>query len=196
MSAPRAKPTLATLPQEVLMIVLEHSNDLDSLLSSIASCLALFNAYCGFSVLRSRNIVFREIDTAVLPEAVLAIQAAQARHASPQDSGLPAIVRHIFTQDREALLDHHKWDLRDVVAAVSLHSLIDNLARKFGSLYLASFEELTESEQEDPSGEELARIKRALYRFEIYCRPFPPRGDTPGLDYVRAQTSFLQVRPW
>jgi hypothetical protein len=180
MSAPlQEKMTLATLPQEVLKIVLAHSHDLDSLLSTVASCRAFYAAFHTSPSSLTQALVFREIDAAVLPEAIQTLRAAlfhRHRHRLPSSDPHLA-VSSLFGEGRDALLNY-RWNLADGIAVIRLHSIVETFTSEFASYYLSWLQRHSKCEQEGPpSIQERARIKRALYRFETYCNLFPPPQD-------------------
>ncbi len=179
------------------MIILTHSCDLRSLRSSIASCRAFYSAFSSCPAAVTKALVSLEIDDAVLPEAILAVRAASIRRADQPYSELPAALSQLFSPGREALLSH-KWSFADGIAAIRLHSIIDHLAATPGSIYpVYSGDQITFAIRNRPQGNELARIKRALYRFEIFCGLFPPPSGRPDLGFREAQASFFsQFAPW
>jgi hypothetical protein len=200
MSEPlQEKMTLATLPQEVLKIVLAHSHDLDSLLSTVASCRAFYAAFHTSPSSLTQALVFREIDSAVLPEAIQTLRAALFRRHRHRlsSSDLHLAVSSLFGEGRDALLNY-QWNLADGIAVIRLHSIVETFASEFASYYLSWLQRHSKCEQEGPpSIQERARIKRALYRFETYCNLFPPPQDLEDSDFKAAEISFLSsFSPW
>ncbi|KAH8650971.1 hypothetical protein BGZ60DRAFT_388725 [Tricladium varicosporioides] len=198
MSTPlQKKTTLATLPQEALKIILAHSHDLNSLLSTVASCRAFYAAFHTSPSSLIQALISREIDAAVLPEAIQALRAASFRRHHLQGSDLHLAMTPLFGEGRDALLNY-RWSLADGVAAVRLHSITDIFASEFVLYYLFMLQGLSNCEQQDPpSIQELARIKRALYRFETYCSLFPPPEDPGDPGFKAAQISFFSsFSPW
>ncbi|EMR62597.1 hypothetical protein UCREL1_10477 [Eutypa lata UCREL1] len=196
------KVTLASLPQEVKITILAHSHDLDSLLSARAACRTFYAAFLTAPSSLTRAVVSREIGVAVLPEAIQTLKASALR--SLPDSDLPAVVFQLLDEDREALLDY-RWSLADGIAAVRLHATVDLLTSEFASYYLHWLQVNSKCEKEGPpSMHELARIKRALYRFETYCSLFlslkgtwhSPKGPDD-FDFKAVQVMFLhRFSPW
>jgi hypothetical protein len=194
--------TFASLPLDVLVVILSHSHDLDSLLSSRASCRAFFNAFNNSPTSLTKSIVTRHIDAAVLPEATLVAQATQVRLSRTPSSKLPKtfVSRLLSGRNNKALLNH-RWTLSDGIAVIKLHSIITRFAKQFACFYLGWLEANSGISQVDPSDGELARIIRALYRFEIFCILFPPPVPPPQeklLPIFRGPqvTFLLGFSPW
>lgn len=186
--------TFASLSQDVVIIILSHLDDLDSLSSSIASCRAFYNAFRCAPTSLLEAIVSREIEDDVLPEAKLAVQAAQVRARCPPDSELKSIISEmLISRESEALLKH-RWTIPEAAAAINLDSVINQLVKMTLPWWLDWLRRLLQADQEKPNDSELARIKRALYRYEIYCRLLPPRteGDgSPSPDLRAGQAAFF-----
>lgn len=92
-----------------------------------------------------------------------------------------------------------RWSLSDGIAAIRLHSIVESFASEFTSFYLSWLQKHSKCQHENPPYmQELTRIKRALYRFETYCRLFPPTNVLEDCDKPRAaQMSFLSsFSPW
>lgn len=206
------KPTLVTLPLDIIFLLLEHCCDLDSLLSLMASCRTFYFAFHNYPTSLTHTLISREIDIAVLPDAIQLLKAAEISRNGPSFSDLPIAVSKLFGEGREALVKD-RWSLADGIAAIRLHSIIDGFASKFASYYLSWLQKNSKRDQETPpSVLELARIKRALYKFEVFCRLFPAveqddkseearyaigssRSENP--DFDAAQMSFLSfLSPW
>ncbi|KAI0379665.1 hypothetical protein F5Y04DRAFT_127420 [Hypomontagnella monticulosa] len=177
-SGGKEKPTLTTVPHEVAVNILECCHDLDSLLSLIASCRYFYSVFHTYQISIMHTFISREIDPAVLPEAVQASKAAEIYRRGPSFSALPFAVSELFGEGRGALVKD-RWSLADGIAAIRLHSIIDRFASELAFDYLIYLKQNSCQEEREgpPSTTELARIKRALYRFEVFCRLFPPVDD-------------------
>lgn len=187
---------LAALPQDILRIILRHSHDLDSLLSTISSCRAFYAAFKSSTRSITRAIVCQEISVDILPEAIQTLRAAT--FSRPSESEFTLVKSQLFGDRREALLDY-QWNPADGIAAIRLNSIIESFASDLASCYLSLLRKCRGLGQNGPpSMPELLRIKRALYRFEIFCRLFPPdatRITDPAP--TKSHISFLALfSPW
>jgi hypothetical protein len=194
-----AKVSFASLPQEVVAIILRHSPDLDTFLSSIASCRAFFDAFQNAPTSLTRTLVARKVGD-LLPQATFVLLARNARTYAHSPAEMAQAMAQLLSRwgDESAVLAH-RWSLADGIAAIRLHKIIDELANKTAAYCLSWLEKLSGHSQEEPSDSELARIRRALYRFELFCRLFPPVLDTEVSDSVleAGQLVFLQQgHPW
>ena len=194
------KRSLATLPRDLLIVILEFSHDIDSLLSTIASCRAFLQAFrvCPSSLLRI--VASRHIGTAVLPEAILACKAASLYCTTPTKDTPYQAVYELAQETRESLLQNHKWTISDAFAASRLHSVIKSFASEFAQFYLVHLQKNSKRDIEAPPSEkELARIIRALYWFETYRRLLPAlkSDDYRTSKHDDASTVFLSMlSPW
>lgn len=137
MSAPlRTKITLATLPCEALKAILTHSYDLDSLLSTIASCRAFYAAFHTSPNALMQALISREIDVDVLPEVIQTLEATTFHSHRLPSSGLPSFIAQLFDKSRETLLNY-RWSLDDGIAAIRLHSIVEGFTSEFSSYYLS-----------------------------------------------------------
>ncbi|KAK4033116.1 hypothetical protein C8A01DRAFT_40438 [Parachaetomium inaequale] len=195
----QAKATFASLPHDVLAIILRHSPDLDTFLSSIASCRAFFNAFKNAPTSLTKSLVDREVGD-LLPQATFVVLARDARpHAHSPAEMAQAISQLLSRWADESVVLTHRWSLAEGIAAIRLDRIIGDLARRSAAFCLSWLEKLSGHSQESPSDSELARIKRALYRFELNCRLLPPVLDEEAADPVleAGQLVFLQQgHPW
>ncbi|KAI1399393.1 hypothetical protein F4819DRAFT_488607 [Hypoxylon fuscum] len=205
---PQEKLTLAMLPHDILKVILEYSHDAESLLSTIVSCRAFYEAFNTTPSSVMKAFVSRQIGAAVLPEAIQTLKAASFRCHGVSDLSdweLPPTAYRLFSDGRNALLNY-QWNLSGGVAAVRFHSLVDDFAQRFASESLFwlqnnsdceedKYEEVWYDEVDPPSSQERARIQRALYRFETYCSLFPPRNGvaSPNFDAQFPVFSSLSV---
>jgi hypothetical protein len=205
MQPPSATPitlALASLPHDVLVAILSNMPDLDTLLASIASCRAFYSAFKSSPTPIIRDLAFRIIGIAVLPDSILATLARNAgpcRLTGPEEAIVAAVLELLNRRGDEALLTTHKWTAAEGMATIRLHSIIDDMARKFASFHLSLLEKVSGRQKEPPSNQELVRIKRALYRFEVFRTLFPPRNrddqHIPAL--LNAQEAFFgTASPW
>ncbi len=140
---------------------------------------------------------FHEIDGTVLPEAILAVKAASICHSLQDHSKLPAALSQLFSQGWESLLSHG-WSFPDAVVAIRLHSVVSFLTRIYNYMHPVPWSQAPPgATRKHFSGNELTRIKRALYRVETYHRLFAPLSELPHDELRRAHTFFFsQFASW
>ncbi|KAI1408104.1 hypothetical protein F5Y13DRAFT_114782 [Hypoxylon sp. FL1857] len=156
------------LPLELLQRILTHL-DLQSLRNAALSCRTLLNAFKSAEVLITSEILLRQINYDVLPEAILV-------HKS-WSLGKPSVSKGIaFAENlkrREPAPT--KWNLADALPLARFHEKVSYLASQ------AAYEALEKQprllaigESPTPTCEELCRFERALYRFQLYCNVVGP----------------------
>ena len=191
--------TFASLPQDVIGIILRHSPDLDTFLTLIATCRAFSEAFKNAPTSLTRSLVAREVGD-LLPQATFVVLARDARPHAQSPAGMAQAMSQLLSRwADESVVFTHRWSLAEGIAAIRLHRIIDDLARRSAAFCLSWLEKLSGRSQEGPSDSELARIKRALYRFEIDCRLLPPVLDEETAHPVleAGQLVYLQQgHPW
>jgi hypothetical protein len=194
---------LASLPHDVLVAVLSNVLDLDTLLAIIASCRAFYSAFKSSPTPIIRDLAFRIIGIAVLPDSILATLARNAgpcRLTGPEEAIVAAVLELLNRRGDEALLTTHKWTAAEGMATIRLHSIIDDMARRFAAFHLSQLERVSGRQQKAPANQELVRIKRALYRFEVFCTLFPPQDrdkqEIPTPSFNAQEAFFGTASPW
>ncbi|KAJ4292875.1 hypothetical protein N0V88_005533 [Collariella sp. IMI 366227] len=199
MSSPQAPPvdtsvTFQSLPGDILGLILDHCPDLDTFLSCIATCRAFYDVFQSAPKSFARNLVHRLIEPSLLPEAILVFCARSYRTRHMSD--LPLAVSQILSwrNDEQRPNFLNLWSLRQAISALRLNAIISTLAGELATSHLSKFEELSDHKQKLPSEQELRRINRALYRYEIYSALLPRHAhdsDEQSQGYGAAQLAFL-----
>ena len=186
---------LEHLPSELIEHILGLLPDVTSLLSSILSCSSLYSVFSKVEILITSKVVERSISEEVLPEAV-----------ATWKSSLLGLRRDVllqdFADDQLRSRQHSKpsWTLSEALPLAGLHRHVEYFSTDFALQTLAGLGEdytyntaLTES----PSSDELHRIQRAFYRFEIYCNLSRSRQPDPFvLDEQPLMVFFSKFSPW
>ncbi|KAI1820142.1 hypothetical protein F4861DRAFT_524125 [Xylaria intraflava] len=149
------------LPLELLQQVLAHL-DLESLRNAALSCRMFFDAFKCAETTITGEVLLRQIDYTVLPEAILVSKS--------WDLGEPSVNKAIefakILNFRE--LAPTKWNLVDALPLARFHEKVNYLATQAAHEALGNHPRLMETSPE-PTREELCRFERALYRFQLYC---------------------------
>ena len=159
------RPTLQTLPMETRQAILCELPDVRSLRSAALSCPPLYQAFISAEHILTSKVLLRQLPQDVLPEAVAALHSASISpwpRAETQDF----VSKHFFTRKHV----QWKWNMKEALAMISLYNHIKFFATGFASEALARTPISTPA---PASRRELARIERALYRFQVYCNLFP-----------------------
>jgi hypothetical protein len=160
------KSPLETLPVETRQAILAELPDVRYLKSAALSCPSLYHAFVSAERILTCKVLQRQIPRDVLPEAVAALQSASV-NPWPRLETQNFMSKYFFTRRRP----RPKWNLSQALSMVTLYDHVKFFAKQF------SYDALNSSQLENsiypPSRAEIARIERALYRFQIYCNLFP-----------------------
>ncbi|KAI9784263.1 MAG: hypothetical protein M1839_002323 [Geoglossum umbratile] len=169
----RSQNYLERLPLELRQRILGSVPDVGTLRTTTLSCPAFYDAFREFPVSIITSVLSSEIGPSILPEAVMALEASSIRRRNLSHQDVADIILQKLWLQREKV--QRKWTLTDALAASKLHFCVDSFAVKFGSIALREFPSCHGPELEyfPPTQQELERIKRALYRLEIYRTIFP-----------------------
>ena len=176
--------------------------DIGTLRTAVLSCPAFFHAFRYSEGPIMNSVLLGEIGSAVFPEAVIALEASSIRH------GKPTVQERANSVSQKQLLRREQvqwiWTPADALAASKVHFYVHSFATKFASAALSRVPSCSglQLEHSPSTQQELERIERALYRFEIYCNLFPPSrsmeseiasGDSAAMQY---EAFFSRFAPW
>jgi hypothetical protein len=195
---------LELLPLELRQQILASVPDVGTLRTAVLSCPVLYYAFHESPISTITSVLSSEIGPAVLPEAAMVLEASSIGQCILSDPGMADTILQKHWLQREKV--RWKWTLTDALAISNLHFYVDSFAMKFASTALPRIPSCY-GQQSEYSQQELERIKRALYRFEIYCNVFPLKlfidaGDLPGTtstyDRIEMLTEgfFSKFAPW
>ena len=189
-----SKVRLESLPSEIIQHLLCFIPDVTSLWSTILTCSSLYNAFINAEALITSHVVKNFIDVDVLPEAVAALKSSRLAPFK-RDRVLEFVQSQLVSRKSPQI----SWILPEALPLSNLHQAVEYFAASFALRTLArlSPSAFAGTLPEYPlSPEELYRIQRALYRFEIYCNLF--RGRKSGaLDINEQQEVFFsKFSPW
>lgn len=167
----------AALPVEIVRVILAAVDDIESLRSVVLSCSLLRQAFFGDEKPITTSVLRRQIGSDILPEALATNASAQlnVHDTTPEtrEASRQAIVDFVEQnlQTRKAAPKSLSLNLREAWPLARLHTVVESFARRFAAEALAT-ETLAPTKPATASQQEVARIQRALYRFEMYCNLF------------------------
>ena len=164
------KSALERISIELKQQILCDLSDITSLRSAILTCSSLYHAFVDAKVLITTHVVASHIGPEVLPEAIAALQSSRLQPRTRQNAQ-EFVHDHLHSRKAPPPLSN----LSEALALASLHHRVESFAAAFASEALTkpSFVgDLDSMPEYPPSLNEIHRIQRAFYRFEIYCNLF------------------------
>lgn len=161
---------LESLPLELKQELLCALPDILSLRSTILSCYSFYNAFIATERLITTRVLKNQLNAEILPEAVAALQASQSRPRSRQRT-LDFIDEHLHTRAPPP----DSWTLSNAWSMSRLHFSVESFAASFVAEMLNPSSEFAYIDAPPAwplSRNEMNRIQRAFYRFEIYFNLF------------------------
>ncbi|KAK8045754.1 hypothetical protein PG996_013818 [Apiospora saccharicola] len=159
------------LPLELVQRVFAHL-DLASIRNAALSCRTFLDAFKSAEVVITSEILLRQIDLSVLPEAILVQKSSKlGKHSTDQ-----AIQ---FAQDhlRSRAPAPTQWRLVDALPLERFHRYVDWFANLYSAEAIGTQPRLLALGK--PSHTELLRFQRAFYRFQLYCNVVGSRASEP-----------------
>ncbi|KAI1377752.1 hypothetical protein F4677DRAFT_415410 [Hypoxylon crocopeplum] len=151
-------------PLELIQRMLAHL-DLASLRNAALSCRTFLVAFNSAEVLITSEILLRQIDLDVLPEAILVHKSSLLGKPSV-DKG----IKFANTYLKSRTPAPSQWRLVDALPLERFHHFVNYFANTLANEALEKQPRLLAlGEQPKPSCEEIHRFERALYRFQLYC---------------------------
>lgn len=150
------------LPLELLQRVLTHL-DLKTLRNAALSCRTFFYAFKGAEEIITGQVLFRQINYDVLPEAIL---VNKTRHLA--ESSVSERIEFTKVHLRRGEPPPSKWNLADALPLARFHEKVNYLATQAADDALTRQPRLLAT-GESPTCAEIYRFERALYRFQLYC---------------------------
>ena len=180
---------LEQLPLEAKQAILSSLTDIASLKATALTCSSFYYALKNAEQLIITEVLFNEIDIDVLPEAIVAGKVKTWTRTA-------VFAANIF-QSRQPISPKKRWEISELLPLSKIAKHINFFAADLAEKALASMPPVSLP----PSREELNRIKRALYRFEIYCNLFRSLGSStqvlqPRLHGPRANAFFGCFSAW
>ncbi|KAI1736191.1 hypothetical protein F4680DRAFT_432874 [Xylaria scruposa] len=193
---------LHDLVPELLFLILQALDDPRDLQSVIKASAQCFRVYA-----RSQGLILSSVlKNAILPEALHHAVACERIPATPSDPRLQQI------QPLEAFLDKYfqanSFELPTgyptAVALCRLYSQISYFIDDYSTRAMRALDLEPDAGRTMAllalSSTERARLQRAFFRYELYCRVFPVKHDARYCSLVPAKAQFTQflarIQPW
>ncbi|KAI0000079.1 hypothetical protein F4779DRAFT_635724 [Xylariaceae sp. FL0662B] len=158
------------LPVELVRAILSELPDVESLQAAVLSCPLFYCAFLQAETAITAQVLLNQIDVSVLPEAVAASESSSLRPHDTKPESREAIVTFATQYLQRRPTPPKSWSLQKALHISRLHFYVDGLAKKFTSELLNN-SPLNQSKS-IATHQEICRVERALYRFEIYCNLF------------------------
>ena len=188
------KSALERMPVEIRQQLLGLLPDLMSLRSAILTCSSFHQAFISAEVLLTTSVLKNQVDLEVLPEAVAALESSYLR---PWTRERIQDFVHYHLDSRKSQLP--SWTLSEALPLDSLHRHVQSFAAAFALEALTKqlgLDELDAIPKYPPSSDEIHRIQRALYRFELYCNLFGDPKRTEFKINEQMRLFFFKFSPW
>lgn len=159
------------LPLELVQRVFAHL-DLASIRNAALSCHTFLNAFKSAETVITSEVLLRQIDLSVLPEAILVEKSWKL--------GKPSAAQAIqFAQDHLSTRAPAptQWRLADALSLERFHRYVDYFADQYSAEAIGKQPRLLGLGK--PSHAELLRFQRAFYRFQLYCNVVGQRASEP-----------------
>jgi hypothetical protein len=146
------------LPVEVVQSLLSAIPDISSLISAVLTCSSLYRCFKDAESLITASVLLNQIDFEVLPDAFATFESSKI--VPPTEESVIAFVKtHLHCRKHPNL----RWAVTDALQMSEFHKSVDYLAACFVEYAL----ERTDSSY-PPSRNEINRVQRALYHFEMH----------------------------
>ena len=179
-----------SLPPELAPIILCQAPDAPTLRSLILCAPSFYHGYRATSKVILEAVLNNEYGSRLLPEAL----ATQLSSRLPQE-GFDSARNDFLTNLQNKPQMPVDWTLTDSLALSKLHGDVDFFASEFAAHWNEHVDEAVPVDTEPVTRTEMERIRRALFRFELYCNNFPKSLDRPGPD-ERKELFLDQFSPW
>ena len=177
---------LTTLTPELKYAIFTNLPDVTS-----AKSLALVSSSFYYTFLDAQSLILteilqNEISTDLLQGAFAAYKASKIPLWTKQ--AIRTLLDEYF--GRTLLHTNQNWNLSEALHMSNIHNCVEFFAAEFASSALSK-NPTTRGSNAAPSAAEMARIKRTLYRFELYCNLFRQ----PSFDRMRRDARNCLIRP-
>ena len=177
---------LTTLSPELKYAIFTNLPDVTS-----AKSLALVSSSFYYTFLDAQSLILtrilqNEISTGLLQGAFAAYKASKIPLWTKQ--AIQDFLDEYF--GRSLLHTNQNWNLSEALRLSNVHSCVEFFAAQFASFALSK-NPTTRGSNAAPYSAEMARIKRNLYRFELYCNLFRK----PSSDRLRRDARNCLIRP-
>ena len=164
--AANSTPALELLPIEVKQAIMSTLPDVRSLKSITLTSSSLCQAFTGAKVLITSRVLLNKVEFDVLPEAAAALESSRLEPRTRR-----RIQDFVFQHLHIRGPPPQAWTLSDALLISKVYDHVHYFAADLASKTLAKPPISTDlkPDQAPLSQNEMTRIMRTFYRFEIYC---------------------------
>lgn len=196
--APSPSPFLS-LPPELKQMIFSALPNASTLRSLVLTCSSCYRTFLDAETLIINAVLHTHIGSDLIFDAIVV-----SKSTTLEPDGSDAATELLQLYAKQALICLSPvWKLRDALAIGSLHETIEIFSKDFASLAL-SRNPVTGLKDASPfplSLLESNRVKRAFYRYELFCNMFRERG---GVEKAQAASQnprnlslfFSMCAPW
>ena len=160
--------TQKPIPTEIAQLILSHSPDAFTLKNLVLSSPIFYRSFLTARNAILKDILHNEFRPSILPDALATFYSGHT------PLGKDSKVEHVLSRyDNPGLIHIECWSLSDALELSKIHDDVDYFASDYASTL--SRHPVTACRLSEPVSlrpHELDRIKRVLYRFELYCNCF------------------------
>ena len=179
-----------SLPPELAPIVLCQAPDAPTLRNLIISAPSFYHGYRATPKIILEAVLSNEYGSRLLPEA-LTTQLSARLPKEDFDSARDVLLTKLQNKPQVPV----DWTLADSLALSKIHDNVNFFALEFAAHWNEHVDETIPLDNEPATRTEMERIRRALFRFELYCNSFPKSLDRPGPD-ERKELFLDRFSPW
>lgn len=188
--------SMECLPVELLREIMAAISDIASLKMAVLSCPALYRAFSGDENAITKHVLENRFGIDTLPEAVAALDSSTLRPDSTDPWAREEIVYFVERHLHQRKLPTRPWTLATALPVGRLSFFVRRFAEKFAKAALAK-EPVCRSSLTLLTQDELWRIERTFYRFEIYCNLFRESGrGASSVDGEQKPLFLANFSPW
>ncbi|CAF9935096.1 hypothetical protein IMSHALPRED_010105 [Imshaugia aleurites] len=186
-----------SLPPELKQSIFSALPNAGALRSLVLACSSFYRTFLDAESLIIRSVLYTQIGSDLLNDAVIVFQS---RALDQHDEEAAIELLKSYTR-RDTRCMSQIWRLRDALAIGDLHGDIEFFCRGFAASAL-SIHPVTGVEETSPSPLSLLesnRIKRTLYRYELFCNIFRKLGmlqDIQATPETPQSIFFSSCAPW
>lgn len=158
------------LSVELVRMILSAVPDVASLQAAVLSCPLFYSSFLEAEGEITAQVLLNQIDISVLPEAMVAFGSSSWHLRGTNPKNREVLVNFISQDNFQRPTPPRSWSLRKALDLGRLHIYVDSFAKKFAMATLTKHT-LNQSNTV-ATHQEMCRIERVLYRFEIYCNLF------------------------
>ncbi|KAI1109804.1 hypothetical protein F5Y14DRAFT_390502 [Nemania sp. NC0429] len=178
------------LPAELLQMILEALPDVLSLHNAVLSCSLFYHTFSHVQSTVTTRVLLNQVNLDVLPEAIMAAESILLRPHDSDPTSYRTIMKFVVENLQKRPSPPRSWTLQKALRVSRLHSYVDVLTNNFIAATLTTHP-LSRSDHHPVTYQETCRVKRALYRFEVYCNLFREESDVESPIYNEQKSLFF-----